>query len=168
MPNILEPFVRALVAIVAVILFCRINGLRSFSKMSSFDFALTVATGSLLAGAIQNTETSIWVGLVAIASVFAIQFVIARFRQSFGWARHLTDNRPLLLVRDGRILHDHLAAARVTEHDLWSKLRTANVLAMSEVRAVVLETTGDISVLHAADGEPHLADEILDGVRTHF
>jgi len=31
------------------------------------------------------------------------------------------------------------------------KLREANVLRLSQVRAVVFETTGDISVLHTTD-----------------
>ncbi|HBR55079.1 MAG TPA: DUF421 domain-containing protein, partial [Flavobacteriaceae bacterium] len=34
---------------IAVIIFTRIFGKRSFSKMSSFDFAMTVAVGSLIA-----------------------------------------------------------------------------------------------------------------------
>lgn len=34
---------------VAIIIFTRINGLRTFSKMSSFDFAVTVAIGSVIA-----------------------------------------------------------------------------------------------------------------------
>lgn len=39
----------SLAILIAVVAFVRIIGLRSFSKMSSFDFAVTVAMGSLLA-----------------------------------------------------------------------------------------------------------------------
>ena len=163
MPDVIEPILRALAVVLAVIVLYRINGLRSFSKMSGFDFALTVATGSLLAGTIQNgTLTG---GLVALVSVFAIQFGISRLRQTFHWAQRLTDNDPLLLVEDGRILHDHLKAARITEDDLYAKLRETNTFALSDVRAVVLETTGDISVLHASDASHRLDPEILRGVR---
>ena len=42
-----------------------------------------------------------------------------------------------------------------------AKLREANVLDISEVRAVVLETTGDISVLH---GES-CAETVMEGTR---
>lgn len=53
------------------------------------------------------------------------------------------------------MLHDNMRKARVTESDLWSKLREANVLNLNQVRAVVFEATGDISVLHgdACDDE---------------
>ena len=42
------------------------------------------------------------------------------------------------------------------------KLREANVLNTNQIRAVVLETTGDISVLH---GEGELQDDILKDVQ---
>ena len=50
----------------------------------------------------------------------------------------------------------------MTRSDVLAKLREANVLAMTDVRAVVLETTGDISVLH---GDAQVDDILLAGVR---
>ena len=57
-----------------IIFLVRVVGLRSFSKMTNFDFVMTVAMGSLLAGASQSSE---WTGLLqtltAMASLFAVQ-----------------------------------------------------------------------------------------------
>ncbi len=165
MPDLVDPILRALIVVGLVILLCRINGLRSFSKMSSFDFALTVATGSLLAGAVQNVDQNLGTGLVAIAAIFAIQYAIAICRRKFRWVQRLTDNEPLLLVEDGRILHDNLGTARVTEDDLYAKLRESNTFSLDDVRAVVMETTGDISVLKAGGTDRTLDRDILKGVR---
>lgn len=41
-----------------VVLLVRVNGLRSFSKMTNFDFVMTVAVGSLLASASQTNSWS--------------------------------------------------------------------------------------------------------------
>ena len=57
-------------------------------------------------------------------------------------------------------LDDALAASRVTRADVHAKLREANALDLSRVRAVVLETTGDISVLHGDAIDPVLLDEV--------
>lgn len=59
--------------------------------------------------------------------------------------------------------HEALAATRVAEDDLIAKLREANVLDFSQVRAVVLERTGDISVLHGCS----LQVQLLEGVRRY-
>jgi uncharacterized membrane protein YcaP (DUF421 family) len=45
------------------------------------------------------------------------------------------------------VLHDQLKAAQITEDDLRAKLREAGVLSYQDVQAVVLETTGEFSVL---------------------
>ena len=45
-----------------------------------------------------------------------------------------------------------------------AKLREANVFELSEVKAVVLETTGDISVLHS-DSKKKIEDCLLEGVK---
>ncbi|MEO0333444.1 MAG: DUF421 domain-containing protein, partial [Bacteroidota bacterium] len=47
-------FISATLIYLLVILYTRLFGLRSFSKMSSFDFAMTIAVGTLLASAIVN------------------------------------------------------------------------------------------------------------------
>ena len=150
---------------VVLIALIRLVGLRSFSKMSSFDFAMTVAVGSVLASTIVSASPPLLQASVALASLFGVQFVIALLRKHTSWATHVVDNEPLVLMAGDRMLRDNLKRARVTENDVWAKLREANVLDPCEVRAVVLETTGDISVLH---GEPDARDLhpcLLRGVR---
>ena len=135
-----------LVMVVAIVAIVRLIGLRSLSKMSSFDFAVTVAIGSILASTVAST-TTITEGALAVLSLLAVQWVIAQFRRRSVGGR-IVDNRPILLVRDGEFVDDALDAARVTRSDVYARLRGANVHSMSQVLAVVLETTGDISVLH--------------------
>ena len=130
--------------------------------MTNFDFVMTVAMGSLLAGASQSSE---WTGLLqtltAMASLFAVQYLVAFLRQRSTMLDELVQNRPVILMKNGVILHDALKETRVRKEDLIAKLREANALDLSRVQAVILETTGDISVLHGA-----ACDEMLtQGVR---
>lgn len=160
----IEILCRAALAVAAIILFTRLNGLRSFSKMSSFDFALTIALGSVLASTILDRSMEIWVGLAAMAAIYLVQAAISLLRVHVGVVRRSVDNSPLLLVRHGKILPDNLNKGRITETDLFTHLRKADCLSLDQVAAVVLETTGDISVLKMRDGSS-LDPRILDGVR---
>jgi uncharacterized membrane protein YcaP (DUF421 family) len=152
--------VAAIGVYLAVVVATRISGLRSFSKMSAFDFAMTVAIGSLIATAASG-QAPLATVVVGVATLFVAQFTVAILRRR-SLLHGVVDNSPLLLMEDGRVLHDNLASARVTIDDLHGKLREANVHAYASVRAVVLETTGDLSVLH---GEVPLQAELLQGVR---
>ena len=147
--------------LVFIVIMIRIVGLRSLSKMTTFDFIMTIALGSLLAGAGQATD---WNGFaqiaVAIVTLFCVQVTAALIRRSSDTAESIMQNRPTFLMRDGVIDEDALKQTRVAKSDLIAKLREANVLEMSKVRAVVLESTGDVSVLH---GEV-LEDVLTEGV----
>lgn len=146
---ILRVFTLAPIALVWVILVTRFIGLRSFSKMTTFDFVVTVATGSLLANAATASEWSGW--LQASLAIFVLLFAqacLTWLRRRSDEARSLMENEPLILFRDGQWIEDNLTKTRTTRSDIWAKMREANVLQLESVRTVVLETTGDISVLH--------------------
>ncbi|MDA8870480.1 DUF421 domain-containing protein [Rhizobiaceae bacterium] len=149
----------------AVIALVRMAGLRSFAKMSSFDFAVTVASGSILGSIVLNADQSFTHGAIAIGALLCAQVLVARGRLSAPWFRNLVDNEPLLLMDGPEILEANLKAGRVTRQDVIAKLREANVLSFSQVRAVVLETTGDISVLHGDTGGADLEPRLLQDVR---
>lgn len=148
---------------ISLILFTRIAGKRSFSKMSSFDFAMTVAVGSVIASTILSKSVSLWNGIAGLAAIYILQMLVALLRR-FSWIEKTVDNQPLLLMKGEKILSENLKKARISEDDLRSKLREANVLNLKQVRAVVFEATGDVSVLHTNDPETNLDQWLLKNV----
>ncbi|MGJ8617112.1 MAG: DUF421 domain-containing protein [Sulfitobacter sp.] len=159
---VLWPFFDAAVLVIVLIGLTRLAGLRSFSKMSGYDFAITVAMGSVLASVVVTKSTGPTVGVAALVALFAVQIVLSKLRVGIDVAAQAMDNAPLLIMRDGDILEGNLKQAKMTRADLAAKLREANVLRLSDVRAVVFEQTGDVSVLH---GECEIDDEIMQDVR---
>lgn len=162
LPRLLTPAIDAAILVVFIILATRLSGLRSFSKMSSFDFTLTVATGSTVASVVTSPDITAWIGVVAIGAIFVLQAIIARGRVERDVVERVVDNAPLLLMAEGEIDGEALRSARLTDADLMNKLRTSGVSRMDEVRAVIFETTGDVSVLKG--GQP-ISPELLRGVR---
>ena len=159
---ILRAIALAVVALIWVVVQIRIVGLRSLSKMTSFDFVMTVALGSLVAGASQASD---WSGffqpMLAMTGLFLAQWMAARLRKASDTVEEAIQNEPILLMRDGEILDSALKRTRVTQDDLFAKMREANVLHIGQVRAAVLETTGDVSILHGKEFD----EEMLNGVQ---
>lgn len=148
----------------AIILLTRLFGLRSFSKISGYDFAMTVAIGSIVATAILSTSVSLAQGVVALVAVYLLQWVVGSLRVRDQIAG-VVDNAPLLLMRDGELLEDNLRRASISVADLRAKLREANVLQLEQAKAVIFESTGDVSVLHDDSPEAEVQDWLLEGVR---
>ena len=161
----LAPVVLSTVCIyLALIAYTRLFGLRSFSKMSAFDMIMTVAVGSTMASTIVTRGVRVAEGLTALLCLFLLQFIFAQLRRWSGRVRQVVDNQPLLLMEGNRVLHENLAKARLTEDDLRGKLRAAHVVHRAQVRAVVFETTGDVSVMFTEDNRD-LEPWLLEGVR---
>ena len=158
-------FFATIVVFAAIILLTRLSGKRSFSKMSSFDFASTIAIGSIIASGILLKDVTPLTAISALGAIFILQTLIAYFRR-FPIVHKIIDNQPLLLMDGSKILYENLSKARVTEDDLKSKLRAANVLQLSDVRAVVMESTGDLSVLHSSSKDIVVDEYLLNGVNT--
>ena len=149
-------------ALLWVLILVRLVGLRSFSKMTAFDFVTTIAMGSLLAAASgASSWRAFFQAVLAMAFLLLVQWVLALARIRSARIRHLIANTPVLLMENGVFCEAALRESRVAREDVFAKIRTANALDLAEVRAVILENTGDISVLHG----DHLDEEVLRGVR---
>lgn len=148
-------------AYILVIGLTRLFGLRSFSKMSAFDFVLTVAVGSMIAATVLNRDQTVGGFLIALFTFFVLKESIGWARRRWELAEDMVDNSPMLLMKDGRIYDENLRTAQVTRADLMGKLRHANVHRLAEVRAVVMETTGDFSIIH---GDTPVDDILMKGV----
>ena len=151
----------AAAALLWVLVLSRVVGLRSFSKMTAFDFVATIASGSLLANAAAATDWPAFLQpMVALLAVFTVQMALAWLRQRFDRFRRAVDNRPHILMWEGVIDEVALRHTRVARADVLAKLRAADAGRVDRVRAVVLEATGDISVLCADELDRTLIDDL--------
>lgn len=168
---IVEPISTLIIVIFSVLLIfsiiifiTKLSGLRTFAKMSSFDFASTIAIGSILASVVMNTGQSVVKGTVALGTIIAFQTLFSYMKRKSDKLTSLFTNTPMLIMDGDRILYENLAKTNVSEEDLIAKLREANIRNFNEVLAVILESTGDVSVLHSNDGIAFDRDRLLKGV----
>lgn len=131
--------------------------------MSSFDFAMTVAVGSIIATTVLSDAVSLVDGAIGLFMIYSLQLLAAYLRR-YKWMRNIIDNQPTLVMDGEVLLRDNMKSVRVTEGDIRSKLREANVTELSEIKAVVFETTGDLIVLHKKDSSP-IDDWIMKDVQ---
>lgn len=149
---------------VGLMLFTRLMGLRSFSKLSSHDFAMTVAIGSILASTVLSDSPSLMQGLFAVAVLFVMQGLISMIRRKVKPLKSLIDNKAIILMAHGEYFADNLAEANLSTSDIQEVLRKNGLKSKTEVFAVIMETTGDMSVIKNNDVPPDWAlfDDIRD------
>lgn len=137
----------------------RLIGQRALASMSSFDVAAVIALGAVMGRAVLGYTPTLLGGLLGMVTLFALQAGFSLARRSGRLDRALT-NLPLLLMVDGRVLHDHLRKAHIVEDELRQKLRLSGVRRYEDVAAAILERTGAVSVIR--QGEPISLDVVRD------
>ncbi len=131
----------------SVVAALRVGERRTLAEMSSFDFAVAVAVGSII-GRVSTARSPTYVqGLTALLTLLLTHYVITFGRARSERVKRWVERRPAVLLRDGEILPSELRREHLTEEDLMRKLREHDVHALDEVELVVLEAKGGFSVL---------------------
>lgn len=135
------------IAYSALVLFLRVSGKRTLSKINAFDFVVTIALGSTLGSVITSEQLPLANGLLALALLIALQYIVAWLSSRTTWFRRLIRSEPVLLFRQGEFLEQALLGARVSRDEVIAAVRRKGVGDLAGIAAVVMETDGTFSVL---------------------
>jgi uncharacterized membrane protein YcaP (DUF421 family) len=131
----------------------RLGERRTLAQWTSIDFAAAVAMGAIVGRTAVASDQSYGVGAVALLTLIALHRLlsVARFSR---WVNKLVDHRIRLLVIDGKVEAGQLRLCGLTSNDLFAELRQKGVSSLRDVKYVLYETKGGISIVPSSPGEP--------------
>lgn len=136
---------------VALVIFLRLSGSRTLASMNVFDFIITVAIGSAFGRALTARPVALAEAVVAFALLITLQYLVARLQTVSPGFKRLLTNQPALLYFRGEFLDDELYRQRVTEDEVRAAVRKQQVGSLKGVEAIVLESSGEVSVITELD-----------------
>jgi uncharacterized membrane protein YcaP (DUF421 family) len=145
--GLLRILIVGLLAYIALIALLRVSGKRTLSKMNAFDFIVTVALGSTLATVLLSEQVALVEGIVAFATLIALQFVLSSLSVRSKLVESLVNNEPALVFYQGDFLREAMLRERVTQEEVEATARQQGVASLNGIYAVVLETDGSFSVI---------------------
>ena len=155
--------VTAVCVYVLVVALSRVFGQRQFSRLTAYDLPFVFALGSLV-GRVILVRTTLAGAVVGIATMFVLHAGSAWLHHHVPFVHRMTENRPVLLVSGGEILHDNVRLAGTSELEIHEKLRLAGVGSVDDVEAAIIERTGDISIVRAGQHlDPAMFDDVFGG-----
>jgi uncharacterized membrane protein YcaP (DUF421 family) len=129
----------------------RLGERRTLAQWTLIDFAVAVAIGAIIGRTATASNQAYAIGLVAVAVLIAVHRItsLARFRPLL---RRLTDHRVRVLVVDGQLRRGQLLLCGITEDDVLTELRQNGVLSLSQVRYLLFEVKGGLTIVRKDDG----------------
>ena len=141
-----EVVLRGTLVYFALFLLLRLVPKRELGSIGAADLLMLV----LLADAVQNAMgaeyRSVTEGIVLVMTILFWSFAIDWLDYRFPDLR-IVSSSPLLLIHNGRVMHQNLEKERMTMEELQSQLRLHGVESPNEVRKAFIESDGKMSVV---------------------
>jgi uncharacterized membrane protein YcaP (DUF421 family) len=139
---------KLILGLAALIIVTRILGKKEMSQVTPFDFVYAIVLGGLVEeNLFSKKASSIWEMLFGIAVWGILIFIVEKTTQKSDKLRPILKGSAQPLVKDGEILIENLKKAELEMDQLKALLRLKGIFSMNDVKDVILETSGNISVL---------------------
>ena len=140
-------FSTAIVAFL-IIFVIRWLGNKGLGQLSSIELIIILGVGNAVSEPMLNpTETSIPQGFTVIIIAIAIFKMYDYLTTRYKKFSKVIVAKPILLVKDGKILEDSLMKARISEDEFISYLRLSGTNDISDIKLSYLEINGQVSFI---------------------
>jgi uncharacterized membrane protein YcaP (DUF421 family) len=137
----------AAIYLVLLVLF-RVAGRRTLSEMTSFDFVLLLVIGEATQQALLGEDFSLINAVLVIVTLIMLDVLISWVTQRSRIAGKLVEGVPMVIVADGKPLHDRMRTARIELADVLEAARhTQGLERMDQIKYAVVETSGGITII---------------------
>lgn len=147
----------------AIIVLLRLTGARTLAMLTPFDVVIMITLGSAFGRVLTAREVAFVEALTAFVVLIGMQVLFSWLRARYPGSVRLLAPSPALLYYRGTFLRDMMARERVAELDLVSAIREHGVGSLDEVEAIVLESSGRLSVIPTRNAGDRAALDGLSG-----
>lgn len=139
----------------------RIMGKKEVGKLGIVDLIVSVLIAELAALSIESEDRSIFMSIVPIVILVAIQVILGFITLKNNKIRNLIDGTPATIINNGKVNFSLMSKMRYSLDDLISQLREQGIGSIEEVNYAILENNGKLSVFEKNTDYP--MPIILDG-----
>jgi len=141
-----EKIVRTIIVYVFLLAGLRLAGKRELSQLNAFDLVVLLLLSNTVQNAIIGNDNSLIGGIAGAAVLLALNAGIVRLLYHYGKLDTI-EGRPDTLVRNGRILRQHLERELITVAELEAAARRQGIASLAHVSECRLETGGALTFI---------------------
>ncbi|CAK6495671.1 hypothetical protein PANNVG_02687 [Pantoea sp. Nvir] len=144
----METVLRAASMYLLLMVVFKIAGRRTLMEMTSFDLILLLIISEATQQALLGDDFSVTGAGLTIVTLIVIDIVFGVMKTRFPRMERLIDGSSLILVEEGRLLHQRAKRAGIDEEDILQSARSSQGLErLDQIKFAILEKTGKISII---------------------
>ena len=150
---LLEVVLRSVIMFLVILLTLRASGKRGIRQLSIFELVLIIGLGSAAGDPMFYEDVGILPALTVFVVVILLYTGITRLADRSRRLERVMEGEPVYVVKSGQLQLNELNRTGLSQDELFSELRLLNVEHLGQVRAALVETSGELSVLFFEDSE---------------
>ena len=151
----MEIVIRASVLFFFLWLVTRTTGKRQLAQLSAFELVLIIAMGDLVQQGVTQEDYSVTGAMLAVGTFAVLSVFLSYVSWRLPWSRPALEGRPVVVIRDGRMLSEIMRRERLTDTELLEAARKKEIRDLATVDLAVLENDGSISFFQSQDSARH-------------
>lgn len=158
--DMLDIAIRATASIIVLFLLAKLLGNKQIKQLNFFDYVVGISIGSIAAEMATNTDTPHHFFLIAMLLYTLISMLVGFISLKTVKGRRFLEGTPILLIENGKIIYKNLKKAQMTVNSLLSECRYEGYFDIADIDTVVLETSGEVSILPKPNAKPVTAEDL--------
>jgi uncharacterized membrane protein YcaP (DUF421 family) len=141
-----EMIVRTTVTFSVLLLLARILGKEQLSQLTFFNYITGITIGSISGEIVAHDDTHYLNAVTSLIWWSLLTILVSYISLKSSRAKALLDDKPMIIIKNGKILEGNLKKSRLPLGDLNMLLRIQGIFSVKDVHFAVLETNGELSV----------------------
>ena len=144
----------ALFSVVALFMLTKLMGNQQVSEMRFFDYVVGITIGSIAAEMATSLEHNPFIPLIAMAVYTLVSILFSFLSIKSLRLRKILDGVPIEVFKEGRFIAKNMRKAKIDIHSLLALCRNSGYFDISQIKTIVYEDNGKISILPYSNDRP--------------
>lgn len=153
-------FIRTCFIYLILMIAMRMMGKRQIGELEISDFITTLLISEIASLPLTDKTIPFLHAVVPIVLLTTFEVVSSTLVANFPKIKNLITARPATLIENGKLCAKEMKKARISADELISELRQKEITDLNEVRYVLLEQNGKISVISKTKYRPPSSEQL--------
>jgi uncharacterized membrane protein YcaP (DUF421 family) len=141
-----EKVLRAVLIYLFLIAILRIVGKRELGQANTLDLVVLLLVANAVQNGIIGDDISVTGAVIGAVTLFAVNELVSRTTYAFPWAARALEGDPMLLISQGKPIHEALRRSGISLPELRASARRQGFPDLAAVHTAVLETNGIVTM----------------------
>jgi uncharacterized membrane protein YcaP (DUF421 family) len=141
-----EMIVRTTVTFAVLLFLARLLGKEQLSQLTFFNYITGITIGSIAGEIVAHDDTHYFNAIISLIWWSILTVLVSYISLKSSRAKAILDDKPMIIIKNGKILEQELKKSRLPIGDLNMLLRIQGIFSVKDVHFAVVETNGELSV----------------------